>query len=259
MTMRGIMPRPDDDDGVSDVQFTLLRMIFTFLPGGGLFNEVISLAQSRAFAGRLSAWQTRLEERFEEAFNEFPMSAAERLAADETFLTTLLNATLIAHRTSPQQEEKLQALCDATLNSALPNPPDEDLQLMFLNFVADFTKWHLRLLRFFDEVREWQITLNTTSDSLLGYARSIQPTSLVLATFPELAVQQAFCEQCIADLESRNLITLDANRLRYSPEPEQPLPPSFQKIASLASSHAPLTTEFGVEFLRFITAHGRDV
>lgn len=253
MAARDIMPRPDDDNdgaGLTDVQFTILRMIFSFLPAGGMFNEVISLAQSRAFAGRLNKWQARLEERFE----EFPMLVAERLASDETFLTTLLNTTLIAYRTNPQQGEKLDALCDAVLNAALPNPPDEDLQLMFLNFVADFTPWHLRLLRFFDEVRAWQISVDTNSVSLSGYPRSIQPLDVVLATYPELTEQQAFCEQCITDLATRGLITLDANRLRYSPEPEQPPPPSFQKMVTGPTSHVPLTTEFGVQFLRFISA-----
>ena len=47
------------------------------------------------------------------------------------------------------------------------------------------------------------------------------------------AGQRAFCEQYIADLVTRGLITLNADRLRYSPELEQPLRPSFQKIAEV--------------------------
>jgi hypothetical protein len=35
-----------------------------------------------------------------------------------------------------------------------------------------------------------------------------------------VAGQRAFCEQCIADLVTRGVITLNANRLRSSLEPE---------------------------------------
>src|SRR2546422_762130 len=44
------------------------------------------------------------------------------------------------------QADKRQALKNAILNAALPNPPDDARQQMFLTWVDQFTVWHLRVL-----------------------------------------------------------------------------------------------------------------
>jgi len=85
-------------------------------------------------------------------------SIAERLKAvevnldslrdDPAFTTTMLEASQIALRT--HQEEKLEALRNAVLNTALGKAPEEDLRAIFLNFVAEFTPTHLFLLKYFE-------------------------------------------------------------------------------------------------------------
>jgi hypothetical protein len=61
-------------------------------------------------------------------------------------------------------KEKLKALRNAVLNSISPNLPEEDLQLMFLNWVDELTTWHLRILQFFDSPETW---LNKLGGDLL--------------------------------------------------------------------------------------------
>ncbi|HET7057475.1 MAG TPA: hypothetical protein VFI05_02010, partial [Nitrospiraceae bacterium] len=77
----------------------------------------------------------------------------EKLAANETFVTVAMQASQMAIRN--HQKEKLRALRNAVLNSALPNPPQEDEQMIFLRLVDQLTPWHLRVLRLFNDPVEW--------------------------------------------------------------------------------------------------------
>jgi hypothetical protein len=51
-----------------------------------------------------------------------------------------MHASQAALRNS--QKEKLTALRNAVLNAALPNPPEESIQQMFVNFIDSLTVWH---------------------------------------------------------------------------------------------------------------------
>ena len=66
---------------------------------------------------------------------------------DPAFVTTALQATQIALRT--HQKEKLEALRNAVVNSAIGIAPHDDLRAIFLNLVDAFTPTHLRILRYF--------------------------------------------------------------------------------------------------------------
>ena len=73
----------------------------------------------------------------------------ESLQENEEFIDVAIEATQIAIKTSNQ--EKRKALKNAILNSALPNPPEESLQKMFLSFIDTLTVWHLKLLELFND------------------------------------------------------------------------------------------------------------
>src|SRR5260370_7181085 len=53
------------------------------------------------------------------------------------------------------QREKLQALRNAVLNVAAGTAPDENLQLVFLNYLDTLTPLHLTLLDCVADPREW--------------------------------------------------------------------------------------------------------
>jgi hypothetical protein len=72
---------------------------------------------------------------------------------NEQFFSTYLHATLIAVRS--HQSEKLEALRNAVLNSALPCAPDENRQQIFLNWVDELTPLHLRVLNYLLPAREY--------------------------------------------------------------------------------------------------------
>jgi hypothetical protein len=126
----------------------------------------------------------------------------EKLSENEVFVTTAMYATTIAIRN--HQDEKIEALRNAVLNAALPSAPEEDLQLMFLSFVDAFTPWHLRILKFFDDPREWMRTRNITMAIMIG-----GPSSALEFAFPELKNKRSFYDQVVRDLASHGLVNED--------------------------------------------------
>ncbi|MGA7732452.1 MAG: hypothetical protein WCD37_14430 [Chloroflexia bacterium] len=70
----------------------------------------------------------------------------EKLAQNDAFVSLFLQASQIAMRT--HREEKLRALRNGVLRTALPNPPDEELTSLFLNMIDGFTPSHIRFFSF---------------------------------------------------------------------------------------------------------------
>ena len=79
----------------------------------------------------------------------------ETLQNDERFITVMLQASTIAVRS--HQREKINALKNVVMNSALSSNIGEDLELIFVRFIDELTPTHLYLLKFFvdneDEIK----------------------------------------------------------------------------------------------------------
>lgn len=155
----------------------------------------------------------------------------EALAGNESFISTVFHATQVAVRT--HQKEKLEALRNAVLNAARPGAPDDDLQLMFLDFMDTFTPWHLRVLAFFDDPKAW---LEKHSIRYQHYRAGTISTVLELA-FPELTDRRDFYDQLARDLFAKGLLKMEGIHTAISPR---------NMVASR-------TTELGKSFLRFIS------
>jgi hypothetical protein len=155
----------------------------------------------------------------------------ENLAQNEGFTSTLLHAQRIAMQT--HQQEKLEALSNAVINAALPNSPDEDLQLMFINFIDFLTPWHLRILSL---VHDPLTVLKQRGIKPPGWiAAGLR--SLILLVYPELKVREEFLLQIIRDLFSRGLIRSD----------------SIGTNLSQGAIFESQTTDMGKEFWKFIS------
>lgn len=152
-----------------------------------------------------------LERRREKWFKELGevVSCLERRAADitpeklsqnEIFITIALQATQIALRN--HHEEKLSALRSAVLHSGLPNGPEEQLQLMFLQFVDELTPTHLAVLAMFNDPLRWmqQAEVQYPSWSVGGVSFVIEHC------FSPLRGKREVYEQLIRDLQARGLI-----------------------------------------------------
>lgn len=116
--------------------------------GTGIFLAFISTPYQR----RMLSWLEGLGERLDRLEKEINVDF-EKLSKDDSFIDKVMYATQIAMRN--HSEEKREALRNVILNSALPNPPEEAIQQMFLNFIDLFTEWHLRILKLVDNPEKW--------------------------------------------------------------------------------------------------------
>lgn len=109
---------------------------------GGAAAELLGLALAPPLEKRRAEWFESVAERLKKVEVKF-----ETLGDDPAFVTTVLQATQIATRT--HQQEKLRALQNAVVNTALHKLADDNLRSLFLAFVDEFTPAHVRMLAFF--------------------------------------------------------------------------------------------------------------
>ena len=111
-----------------------------------------------------------------------------------------MQASQIALRN--HQQAKLEALRNAVLNSALPNSPQEDEQMIFLRLIDQLTPWHLRVLSVLDDPGRWMQCHSVTNP---GWRMG--GTSTVLEhCLPDLRGQRDTYDQIVRDLQSEGLL-----------------------------------------------------
>ena len=216
-----------------DILQTLARAGMATVPyvGGSavqIFNSVITPPLIK----RRDEWVQSIATRLVELEGTIEGFSIDNLSKNEVFITTVLHATNTA--ITNHHEEKLKALRNAVINSALPNPPEEDLQLMFINFIDSLTPWHLRVLSLLHNPRIYmdKNAIKRPSFSQAGLR------SMIIHVFPDLKTQADLLNQIIRDLYSRGLIQSD----------------SIGTLLSEGGYLDPQTTQLGRQFIAFITS-----
>ena len=138
-------------------------------PAAELFELVLTPPLSK----RRDEWMESVAKRLEGV-----EAKVDSMRDDPAFVTTLMHATQIALRT--HQEDKLEALRNAVVKSAIGKAPTEDLRALFLNLVDEFTPTHLRILRLFQNrgsmdvgsIQQLANQREVTDQIVLGLARS---------------------------------------------------------------------------------------
>ncbi len=91
------------------------------------------------------------------------------------------------------------------LNSTLPDPPDQALQSIFINFIDTLTPWHIKLLDLLQEPNQRaQHHGHQLPDLAMGGL-----ATLVESAFPELNGRRNFYGQIGKDLAFRGLSQTD--------------------------------------------------
>ena len=143
-----------EQKSVGDAALQIGRAIVSAVPlAGGPLQVLLENVFKAPLEKRQLAWLHELEgvvRRLQEKIDGF---TPDKLSQNESFITVALQATQIAIRN--HQQEKIHALRNAVLNSGLPNPPDENEQLVFLKLVDQLTPWHLGLLGLLDGPLLW--------------------------------------------------------------------------------------------------------
>jgi len=128
------------------------------------------------------------------------------------------------------KREKLEFLKNAVLNSSLPNGPEEELQLIFINSIDTLSPWHIRVLDFLNNPLDFmKFMANYNHDQ-------ISTDELIEKRFEELGKKREFMFQIIRDLTARGFIS--SNKI-YRGGPEGFTSP---------------ITKIGKDFLKYISS-----
>lgn len=224
-----ITKRPKATRG--DTAHTLAKAGLSSIPVvGGPAAELFSAIIIPPLTKRRDEWVESIAKGLKELEEKVEELKIENLSQNEMFVTTVMHATQAAIRN--HQKEKLGALRNAVLNAALPNPPEEDIQMMFLNFIDTLTPWHLRILKFFDNPKKWYEKQNKPQLNLMMGGLS----TILEDVFPELKGRREFYDQLFKDLYSRGLTGTG----------------SLHTTMSEHGLYESRTTNFGKQFLNFI-------
>lgn len=207
--------------GKGDAAHAIVRSGLGTIPFGGtasieLFNAVVT----PPLVKRQQEWMERVGNALL-SLEKFLDIDLESLQSDDKFLDIVLQSSHIALRTS--QEEKIEALKNTILNSAVNLSLDESIKYIFLGCLDSFTPWHIRLLDFLDS----PYAPPNESDN-------IETWQFIEHALPELAGRKDFYSFLGKDLYNRALI----DNANFESTPDQ-----------LPRCKA---TSLGKEFLKFI-------
>jgi hypothetical protein len=127
------------------------------------------------------------------------------LLENQEFVSTLFQASAVAVR--EHRREKLEALKNAVLNTAVTTNSDEDEHALFLSWVEDLTPWHLRLLKFFDDKEG---TAGQRGKLPFPGWTAGGVSTVLEHVYPELVGRRSMYDLIATDLHGRSLIKIDS-------------------------------------------------
>ena len=137
-----------------DEKYSIKKALLTMIPlAGSAISEFFSYYVTPPLTDRQNKWIIFIYEGLQELKEKYENLNFENIFKDDKFFTTFLQASHIAIRS--HQKEKLEALRSTILNDALPESPDEDLQLTFLDIVDSLSVSHLKVLLFNNNPKEY--------------------------------------------------------------------------------------------------------
>lgn len=217
-----------------DIAREVGRAVVSAIPAaGGPLQVAFENIFTSPIEKRKEAWLEQLARIVEEVQERVADITPEKLAANEAFVTVAMQASQVAIRN--HQQAKLEALRNAVLNSALPNPPQEDEQMIFLRLIDHLTPWHLRVLTLLDDPVRW---MNRNGVKNPGWGMG-GPSTVLEYCLPDLRGQRETYDQIVRDLQSEGLLGQG-----------QFLHVTMTSGGMVASR----TTERGKRFIKFITA-----
>jgi len=234
------------------------------IPSLGQFAiELCETVFTPAMERRTGEWMNEIAEGLRQLEKDF-----DELKDDNSFIDIAMQASQAALRTT--QKEKREALRNAVLNSALPDPPAEALRQVFVGLVDDFSGLHVRILGFLNDPQAWY--------EEQGEQPPHKPPqtlwALVRHAMPDLEAQQTVCEHICRDLNSRQLLIARSINDPVSHYPYFPGQPRHEQVGYSSANPLPgigttqyvgqpsavreWTTDLGRQFLTFIASPIKD-
>ena len=195
------MDKPPKKKSAGDAAREIGKAIVSAVPvAGGPLQVLFENVFSAPIEKRRQIWLEQLAEVVNELQRKVEGLTPEKLAANEAFVTVAMQASQIAIRN--HQQEKLEALRNAVLNSALPNPPEEDEQIIFLRLIDQLTPWHLRVLSLLSGPEQWMARNNVQNP---GWSAGGVST-VIEHCFPDLRGKRDIYDQIVRDLQAEGLV-----------------------------------------------------
>lgn len=184
-----------------DVAREVGRAVVSLVPAaGGPLQVVFENFFTSPLERRKEAWLQQLADIVKEVEGRVAELTPEKLAQNEAFVTVAMQASQIALRN--HQQAKLEALRNAVLNAALPNPPQEDEQMIFLRLIDQLTPWHLKVLSVLDNPVQWMARHGVANP---GWGAG-GPSTVLEHCLPDLRGQRETYDQIVRDLQSEGLL-----------------------------------------------------
>lgn len=228
------MDKPPKSKGAGDIAREVGRAIISVIPAaGGPLQVAFENIFSSPIEKRKQAWLEQLAEVITEVQERIAEITPETLAANETFVTVTMHASQVAIRN--HQKEKLDALRNAVFNSALPKPPHENDQMIFLRLIDQLTPLHLTLLSILSNPLGWMECNNVKNP---GWGMGGVST-VIEHCLPDLRGRRDTYDQMVRDLQAEGLVAQG----------------QFVHVTMTGPGMvASRTTDRGNRFIRFITA-----
>lgn len=209
------------------------EMIVNMVPVfGGTMAVALTIALNHTLNKRRERWFTRLAEAVDELQGRFAGFDPDALAENEAFVDAVVTATRIVDRTS--QEEKIEVLRNAVLNSALPTAPHEDVQQLYFTMIDDLTPTHMQLLTLLNDPPGWFDARPHLQRP--QFAMSSSRTALIQAAMPDLAaLGTEMIERFYAALTNDGLVT-----------------GALSGMMTTQGAWQPVTTEYAARLLAFV-------
>ncbi|MCZ3367067.1 MULTISPECIES: hypothetical protein [Methanobacterium] len=210
---------------------------------GGPASVLFSAAITPPLAKRRDKWMMIFLEAINELANRKPEFNMKDLIDNEMFITTVMRASQIA--ICNHQNEKLNALKNAILNSALNNiSPEEDLQLILLDIIDSCTKLHLEFLKFFNEpkspkfVEELQTNITEKGNEIKEVYYLVFNLGEVLEyEYPALKGKDDIYTHILKDLQSKELLVYDPEfKIEPNGKMDSLIMPMGEKLLSFITS-----------------------
>lgn len=227
--------KKDLEPTLTDGAITVTKTLAQIVPlVGSPLSELVTAIFGSPISKRRDEWLIYVVEGLEETKARLKDFDPENLKDNEQFISATLQATQIAIRN--HQKEKLEALRNALLNTAVGINIDETVQLMFIEAIDVLTPLHLRVLKFFDNPSKYLQSKKIPAPRVNMQGSRFQILQMAL---PEVAGKVDLAKIVVNDLSSRGFLSGDAGSITVMVSPEG----QFQSLAA----------EIGKSFLRYIT------
>lgn len=240
MNPKFIPPEANWKDGLH----TTAKAVLNLVPFGGSAAELFQFVVQSPLEKRMAAWRESVGEALSE-LTETQKIDVVALQENEKFVSFVLHTTQIALRS--HQQEKLVALRNALVNSAISEDLDENLELVFLNMIDRLTPWHIKVLGYLNDPKSWWEKNNkeVVPASELFFSNK----KLLQYAFPELQKQSLLFHQILSDLTSMGLLKVES----ISEDRDILVPGGFPVLKVTQMFMGGSTSDLGIRFIGFIS------